>query len=151
MPGMIWALHRRKLSRVSFSEMAGPKGEGWELAALEDDAIARYFVEELLWLSCKIDSNRDCLSWLVTSSCCIYIRVTNLAYKAFGCGDKDYNLDLTNSIYQNLSQPNAYLNHVHRQVYRRGTCVLHVTIYFLTPWSNCSILDLPTSCKKGHL
>jgi len=43
---MIWALHRRKLSRVSFSEMDGPKGEGWELAALEDDAIARYFVEE---------------------------------------------------------------------------------------------------------
>ena len=50
MPGMIWALHRRKLSRVSFSEMDGPKGEGWELvvATLEDDAIARYFVEALL-------------------------------------------------------------------------------------------------------
>jgi len=43
MPGMICAFHRRKLSRVSFSEIEGPNVEWWEWLEEEDedDAMAR--------------------------------------------------------------------------------------------------------------
>jgi len=40
---MICACHRRKFSLVSFSEMAGPKGEWWEWLEEGDDAIARVY------------------------------------------------------------------------------------------------------------